>query len=79
MELVSDLVQFLITSFLILKSCIGVRNYSTEGSLHVSRRKFLGLLRLSFHQGNDAGHSVGHFSNSTAMGASLLNDCQLTE
>lgn len=51
MKLVSDLIQFLITSLLILKSCVGVRNYSTGGPFRVSRRKSPGLLRLSFHQG----------------------------
>lgn len=51
MKLVSELVRFLMTSFPILKSCVGVRYYSTGGPFCVTRRKSPGILRLSFHTG----------------------------
>lgn len=83
MKLLSDLVPLLIASFLILKSCVDMRNYSTGGPFGVSCRKSSGLLRLSFHNGEMMLGIQKCFSNSMAIGTrelfSLLNNCWLPE
>lgn len=50
MKLMSNLVQFLITTCLILKICVGVRNESTRGPFCVSLRTSPYFLRHAFHQ-----------------------------
>lgn len=79
MKLLSDLLQLLIASFLILKSCVDMRNYSTGRPFCVSCKKSSGLLRLSFHHGEMMLGVQKCFCNSTTIGIVLLNNCWLPE